>query len=97
MVLSALEAVQNRYDTEDLLTYLKTAMVDGIGAEEIALLENYTYLWNITGKQWHTEWTASPNGFNGTTSAAEQEQLEELNRPSGKTDCPFRTLCKKNR
>ena len=95
VVLSALEAVQNRYDTEEVLTYLKTAMVDGIGAEEIALLENYTYLWNITGKQWHTEWTASPNGFNGTTSAAEQEQLGELNRLREKLIAPLERFAKR--
>lgn len=79
-VLSAFRILATYYDSEAIFAYLKTGMVDGFSANEISLLENYTYLWGITGKRWREEWTANPSGFSGTFTDAEQAQLRELNR-----------------
>ncbi|MDD5952548.1 MAG: PD-(D/E)XK nuclease family protein [Oscillospiraceae bacterium] len=79
VVLSAFRIIHGGYDTEDVLSYLKTGMVSGFSDDEIARLENYTYLWRITGKQWKSPWSAHPGGFAGALSEDDAEELCQLN------------------
>lgn len=70
---SAIEA-QN-FSTENILRMQKT----GLGAlefSEISKLENYTYLWNITGDMWPNEWEMNPKGF--TTDEMTEQDIKEL-------------------
>lgn len=52
MVNAALEiASAKNISTETLFRYAKTGLTE-ISAEEISLLENYCYIWDIDGKMW---------------------------------------------
>lgn len=88
-VLSAFRILTSYYNSESIFTYLKTGMVDGFTANEIALLENYTYTWNISGKGWREEWTANPSGFANGFSEEEQAELELLNQLREKLITPL--------
>lgn len=73
------------FKTDTLLCYLKTLLTP-LSGPEIALLENYVYLWNIDRREWLSEWSRSPDGFRDRTGLdkAEREEekarLEEINR-----------------
>ncbi len=60
-VESALSAA-SAFVSEDIFKYLKTELCD-ITFQEINMLENYVYMWNIDRADWKTEWTMSPSGF----------------------------------
>ncbi len=78
-VLAAFRILIEGYDTEAVFAYLKTGMVQCFSHQDISNLENYTYLWGITGKRWREEWTANPSGFSGAFTETERAQLAELN------------------
>lgn len=77
-VLGAFQAVQSGFSTEDLLEMLKTG-VSGFSAEEISLLENYAYLWKLTGQAWREDFVRHPRGFGWGFTPEDQEALASLN------------------
>ncbi len=64
--------------TDAILTMLKTGLgpIDGEDACEI---ENYTYIWNITGKNWYEKWNMNPDGFSEGMREKARLKLEKLN------------------
>lgn len=91
-VLSAFRILTSYYDSETIFAYLKTGMVDGFTANEIAMLENYTYTWKISGKRWREPWTANPSGFTEGFSEEEQADLEHLNELRERLLAPLQQL-----
>lgn len=59
--LHAVELAQKGLTTEGILGLLKTGL-SPLTAEEIALLENYTYTWGTQGQGWNAPFTRHPDG-----------------------------------
>ena len=78
MALSAFRAVQSGFLSEELFTYAKTGLV-GLKTEEISILENYVFIWRISGKRWLLEWTDHPQGFAETMTDEDRCALAEIN------------------
>ena len=78
-VTSAMESAKN-FSTENILQFLKSG-ISLLNTEEISILENYTYLWNIDSSLWETEWTMNPSGMNyGDEENAENtKKLKTIN------------------
>lgn len=88
--LAAIDAL--RLSTEGILGLNKTGL-GNLTFEEISLLENYAYLWNVNGKLWCEEWNMDPRGF--VTEPLDEEnikQLEKLNALREKALAPILTL-----
>lgn len=66
--------------TENILRFHKSGIAI-LSVDEIATLENYTYLWSIDGALWQNEWTMDPDGFSagGKSSQQKSEQLSKIN------------------
>ena len=77
-VLAALQTVRTGFRTDELLLCLKTGLA-GLDTEEIARLENYAFLWNVSGRTWREEWTAHPRGFEEEWTEEDGQLLESLN------------------
>ncbi len=78
LVDSLLKLTEN-FTTETLLNLLRTELWS-LKFDEISQLENYTYLWNITGKQWLNKWNMNPKGLeNSEMDSKKTEQLEQIN------------------
>ena len=60
-VNAAIRAAE-RLSSESVLQFHKTGL-GTLNPDEISALENYTFLWNITGKRWCEEWTMDPRGM----------------------------------
>lgn len=78
--LMAAADISKNFNTENILRFHKS----GIGilkTDEIATLENYTYLWNIDGDIWQNEWKMDPSGFSaqGELDEKKSAQLSEIN------------------
>ena len=63
------------FSTENILRFHKSGL-SSLTPEEIATLENYTYLWNINGNVWQNEWDMNPKGF--VTDEMDEKSLAEL-------------------
>lgn len=90
-LLGGMQAVQNYWNSEDVFRWLKTGML-GLTTEEIASLENYCFLWNISGKQWEKEWVSHPEGFAEEWREEDREHLAELNGLRERVMAPLRGL-----
>lgn len=70
-------AVRSGYNSEEIFKYLKSGLA-GLNAEQISLLENYVYVWQISGSAWSEEWTGNPNGFEQMHDY-DLEKLDKIN------------------
>ena len=73
-ILSAFDVIHSSFATENILTFLKTDFAD-ISPEDVCILENYVYLWDIRGKRWKTPFTMNPNG---NSDKNDEETLQTL-------------------
>ncbi len=77
-ILSALRAASGRMDREDVIAYLRS---DGapITQAECDILENYAFLWSLSGDRWAREWTNHPRGLDCPMEDRDRQALERLN------------------
>ncbi len=78
-VLTALRIAAGNWRADSLLQLVKTGLL-GFSVSSASLLENYVYIWNISGAQFKTEWQAHPRGFASALEERDQSRLEHLNR-----------------
>ena len=65
--------------SENILRFHKCGFTD-LSTDDISLLENYAFLWNLNGNSWAEEWTMDPRGFGiDEMSEAEYKLLSEIN------------------
>ena len=73
-ILSAFDTVHSSFATENILSFLKTDF-SALSPENVCILENYVYMWDIRGKRWKSEFTMNPDGNSMTEN---EETLLEL-------------------
>lgn len=78
-VLSAFDCVHTYFSSESVFRLLKTGLC-GLSAEETALLENYAFVWNISGGRWMSEFTQNPRGYADEFTQQDKEELKEAER-----------------
>lgn len=88
LLLSAFRTVQSGFSSDDVFSYLKTGLA-GLTTEQISLLENYTFLWNLSGAKWREKWTDHPGGFCEKTTERDKELLAEINAARSQTVEPL--------
>ena len=77
LILSAFDIIHSSFNTENILSYLKTGLTS-LKMDEVYVLENYIYLWDIRGKRWKSPFTMNPDGNVETMNEKELAHLEEL-------------------
>ena len=78
-VMAALDVINGRWRSEDILRWLKTGMLRDVSMVDVARLENYCFVWSISGKKWKEDFTQSPYGYTDREEEAEKEELERIN------------------
>ncbi len=78
-VLTALEIVYRGWQCDDILRWLKTGLIEGIDTSSVAELENYCFVWNVKGREWHDEFRQSPEGFGFQIKESDQQKLDRIN------------------
>lgn len=67
------------FSTENILSFLKSG-ISLMDIEDISVLENYTYMWNINGDIWLDEWDMDVRGFvTEKPTDLEISELEKIN------------------
>ena len=93
-VLSVLNIVTGRWQTEDILRLCKTGLL-GFSSHSIALIENYVYAWNITGAKWKANWEENPDGLTVKLNDITSKKLVYINRLRNRLIKPLETLQKR--
>ncbi|MBQ4258478.1 MAG: PD-(D/E)XK nuclease family protein [Clostridia bacterium] len=91
LIESALKIAESGFDSNVVFTYLKTGLA-GLTDDEIFRLENYTFVWNISGRKWLDPFTENPEGFSSAQSAETEEELAALNQMRVKVIRPLEKL-----
>jgi len=93
-VLAAVDAALGGFERADVIRYLKS-MLSPLELSVCDTIENYTLMWNITGKRWLSEWTNNPDGLAAVLSEEGKEKLAQLNSAREQVIIPLQNL-KKN-
>ncbi len=96
LLSSAVSVAANGFSTETVMRYLKTGLA-GFSTEEISEVENYCYMWKISGSEWGHEWNRNPKGFGEEAGEEEEAELERLNTTRKKIVAPLYDLREKLR
>lgn len=91
LLSSAISIAANGFSTETLMRYLKTGLA-GFSTEEISEVENYCYMWKISGSEWLHDWSRNPKGFGEEAGSEEEAELERLNTIRKKIVVPLYDL-----
>lgn len=78
LLSSAVSVAADGFSTETIMRYLKTGLA-GFSTEEISEIENYCYMWKISGSEWGRDWSRNPKGFGEEAGEEETAELEKLN------------------
>lgn len=79
LVLSAFDVVHSSFNTENLLTLMKTRLTP-LSSNEIYTIENYAYMWDIKGSRWKRPFTMNPEGNESDTNKDELEKIEKIRK-----------------
>lgn len=74
--------------SDDILSLAKTGLTY-VSDEDINELENYIYLWNISGSKWTRPFENSTKGFVNEISASDKARLEKINKTREKIIAPI--------
>lgn len=77
-VLSLLKAARD-FSSESILSLIKTGFF-GFSDEEIVAIEEYVFVWDISGNSWTGEWKMNPFGFSSVREYQEEKIRAELER-----------------
>lgn len=90
-VMTALRIAGGAWRAESLLQLVKTGLF-GFSVSSASQLENYVYIWNLSGAQFKHEWTAHPRGFAAAPDERDLSRLEHLNRLRRRLVAPLEAL-----
>lgn len=66
------------FNSDYIFRYCKTGLTQ-LTVEEVSVLENYVFAWDINGKKWLSEWKENPNGFSVRDDEKSLELLGKIN------------------
>lgn len=89
--LCALTLAAEGFTSEMMFRYLKT-YISGISEDDISLMENYVYIWQIDRSGWFSDWTGHPDGFGNEFDGISQDRLAKLNECRKKAILPILKL-----
>ena len=78
-VIFALEAALGGFEQRDVLRYLRSTL-SPLGQDACDDMENYAYIWAISGSAWSREWTNHPQGLSEQWNDGAYHALMSLNR-----------------
>lgn len=76
-MLSALDAALDGFEQKSIFRYLRSPL-SPISQKKCDLVENYAFIWGISGKGWLEPWTAHPDGLSDVWTQWTKSRLEAL-------------------
>lgn len=86
-----IELVASGFDSDCVFRLCKTGLM-GVTAEEISEIENYCFMWDITGRKWLTPFTENPDGLGERMTEERTAVLERINSVRERIVNPIQNL-----
>ncbi len=93
-VAALIELCADSFSSDSVFRLCKTGLM-GLTTEEISEIENYCFMWDISGKGWLAPFTENPDGLGERMSTERTETLARINGIRERIVAPVETL-KKN-
>ena len=93
-VLSVAGIAAEGWQTENVMRYLRTGL-SPLEDDDINVLENYVYLWQIDGRRWVENWKFNPDGFGAAFTERQADKLGKINSIRKKAIGPIEKFCEK--
>lgn len=77
-VIFALEAALGGFEQREVLRYLRSTL-SPLAQDACDKLENYAYIWAVSGLVWTREWTGHPQGLSESWDDLSRGELSQLN------------------
>lgn len=77
-ISSLIQLCAGSLSTDSIFRLCKTGLM-GIDADEISEIENYCFIWDISGKRWLSPFTENPDGLGEKMTDERTETLERIN------------------
>ena len=90
-VIFGLEAALGGFEQRDVLRYLRSTL-SPLTLDECDEIENYAFIWAISGLAWTREWTQHPKGLSEGWDDASHRELAHLNALRQKVMTPLQHL-----
>ena len=90
-VLNALEAALSGFDRREVLRYLRSGL-SPLDTDTCDLVENYSIVWGIRGKEWLKEWEYHPEGLSAQWNDFSRSRLDSINRARERAVKPLENL-----
>ena len=90
-VLTAIEAALDGFDQPSMIRYLRSA-ASPIDQKTCDLVENYAFIWGITGRRWLERWTLHPDGLSDSWTEWTHQRLQRLEQTRCTIIEPLRRL-----
>lgn len=91
LVRNLLSICSEGFSSDYIFRYCKTGLTE-LSAEEVALVENYVFAWDINGKRWISPWSENPKGFGREMNEETTSLLNEINSLREKIVAPIEKL-----
>ncbi len=87
-VRNLLSICSEGFQSDYIFRYCKTGLT-GLDTQQISVLENYVFMWDINGRRWLSEWTENPKGFGREPDEESEGILCEINEIREKIISPI--------
>ena len=87
-VIFALDAALGGFEQRDVLRYLRSTL-SPLEQDACDNMENYAYIWAVSGLAWTREWTGHPQGLSEQWNDGAYQALEALNRDRQRVMAPL--------
>jgi len=77
-VSTLIELCSGSFSSDSIFRLCKTGLI-GLATQEISEIENYCFMWDITGKKWFTPFTENPDGLGEKMSPERTQALARIN------------------
>ena len=71
-------SIPGRFSTDLIFKLLKSGLTS-LETEEISVLENYAFMWSLSGSEFKNIFTKNPKGFSAVSDDSSNAELEKLN------------------
>ncbi|MBQ8502977.1 MAG: PD-(D/E)XK nuclease family protein [Clostridia bacterium] len=90
-VRNLLSICSEGFSTDYIFRFCKTGLT-GLTTQEIALMENYVFMWDINGTRWLSPWKENPKGFGVKKDEESDNLLCQINALREKIIAPIEKL-----
>lgn len=98
LIAGAFEILENGWDVDEVLSYLRTGLT-GLDSAACDLLSDYLYKWQLRAPAWQRrgDWKQHPDGYGAPVTADSEERLAEINALRRRVAAPLLNLEKRGK